>query len=208
MSLLRFPIAGATAATLAVILIAGCTSVAPTQTQPPAALPNGVTVQQMVSSIREAGIASATELDVQPLRDPHVEDLRQDAAAMQARGLHQQAAALLQQALEVNPDDPAVLQEAAEVAVLLWQFDEAERMARRAQALGSGVGPLCRRHWATIEQVAQARLALASEPDATPRSQSAQRTEDVVRVAQQARLDAAAARQAREACTVAAPNRF
>lgn len=208
MSLLRSPVAGATAATLAVLLIAGCMSVAPTQTQAPAALPSGVTVQQMVSSIRQAGTASATELDVQPLRDPQVEDLRQEAAAMQARGLHEQAAALLQQALEANPDDPAMLQEAAEVAVLLWQFDEAERMARRAQALGSSVGPLCRRHWATIEQVAQARLALASEPSATPRNHAAQRAEDVVRVAQQARLDAAAARKAREACTVAAPNRF
>lgn len=208
MSLLRSTIPGATAAALAVLLIGGCTSVAPSQTEPPAVLPNGVTVQQMVTSIRQAGTASATELDVQPLRDPQVEDLRQEAAAMQARGLHQEAAALLQQALEVNPDDPAVLQEAAEVAVLLWQFDEAGQMARRAHALGSGVGPLCRRHWATIEQISEARLALASEPISSPRSESAQRAEDAARSAQLARLDAAAARQAREACTIAAPQRF
>lgn len=208
MSLLRSTFRGAAAATLAVLLVGGCTSMAPPQAQLPAALPNGVPLQQMVDSIREAGKASASELDVQPLRDPQVEDLRQDAAAMQAQGLHKEAAALLQEALQVNPDDPAVLQEAAEVAVMLWQFDEAAQMARRGQALGSGVGPLCRRHWATIEQISEARLALASAPGSWPRSQSAQRAQDLALSAQQARLDAAAARQAREACTIAAPQRF
>lgn len=193
------------AAISGLLWVGGCTSVAPTPPRQPAALPNGVTVQQMVASIRQAGTTSADELDVQPLRDPQVEDLRQEAEALQARGLYQDAAGLLQQALQVNPDDPAVLQEAAEVAVLLWQFDEAEQMARRAHGLGSGVGPLCRRHWATVQQVAEARLALASaEPGTAARGEAA----SVASAAQQARLDAAAARQAREACTVAAPKRF
>ena len=32
----------------------------------------------------------------------------------------------------------------------------AARMAERAYALGARVGPLCRRHWATLEQLRQA----------------------------------------------------
>lgn len=184
-----------------VALLGGCASPPAPAPWPPAALPNGVTVEQMVASIREAGTTSASELDIQPLRDPQVEDLRQQAQAMQSSGDHKQAAVLLQRALEVNPDDPAVLQEAAEAHVLLWQFDEAEKMARRAHGLGSGVGPLCRRHWATIEQVAQARLALAADP-------AARHAEAAAQIARQARVDAAAAREAREACTVSAPERF
>jgi tetratricopeptide (TPR) repeat protein len=167
-----------------------------------------VTVEQMVATIRQAAETSATELDVQPLRDPQVEDLRQQAAALQAGGHHQQAAALLQEALEVNPDDPAVLQEVAEAHLYLWQFDEAEKAARRAHGLGSGVGPLCRRHWATVEQVAQARLAIAADPDPGQRGRAAIEPGLAAQTAQQARVDAAAAREAREACTVSAPQRF
>ena len=190
-------------------VVAACAMVPVAPPAQPTALPNGVTPQQMVASIRAAAAGSAVELDVQPLRDPQVEDLRQQAAALEARGLYQEAANVLQRALAVTPEDPALMQEAAEASVLLWQFDEAEQLARAAHASGSGVGPLCRRHWATVEQVAQARLALASVPPATrSRATAATQAEATVLAAQQARADAAAAKQAREACTVSAPQRF
>ncbi|HSM11945.1 MAG TPA: tetratricopeptide repeat protein [Lysobacter sp.] len=189
--------------------VAACAMLPVAPPSTPAALPNGVTPQQMVASIRAAAAGSAAELDVQPLRDSQVEDLRQQAAALEAQGRYPDAAELLQQALAANPQDPAVMQEAAEAAVLLWQFDEAERLARRAYASGSGVGPLCRRHWAVVEQVAQARLALASVPPATrSRGNAVAQGQATVLAAQQARADAAAAKQAREACTVSAPQRF
>ena len=85
------------------------------------------------------------------------------------------AAAALDQALELVPDDPALLQERAEVALLQERYDQAETLARRAFDLGSKVGPLCRRHWATIEQAREAR----NEPE-----------------------NVASARAQREACTV------
>ena len=208
MSCLRRPAQCVIAAALAGA-IAACAMMPIAPPSKPVALPNGVTPQQMVANIRAAAAGSAAELDVQPLRDSEVEDLRQQAAALEARGLYQEAAEMLQQALAVNPEDPALMQEAAEAAVLLWQFDEAEQLARGAHASGSGVGPLCRRHWATVEQVAQARLALASVPPATrSRATAATQAEATALAAQQARADAAAANQAREACTVSAPQRF
>ena len=103
--------------------------------------------------IRAAGSAGASELDVQPLRDPQVEDLRQQASALQARRLFRAAADVLDEALAINTDDPAMLQERAEAALLLHRLPEAERFAQRAFAAGSQVGPLCRRHWETIAQV-------------------------------------------------------
>lgn len=53
--------------------------------------------------------------------------------------------------------DPAILQERAEVSVLQADWPAAERFAKQAIALGSKTGPLCRRHWATIEQSRLAR---------------------------------------------------
>ena len=137
-----------------------------------------------VAAIRSAATADASELDVQPLRDPQVEDLREQAAALEARRMYAAAAAMLDGARAINPGDPALLQERAEIALLLQQLPEAERHARRAFAAGSGVGPLCRRHWETIAQV---RGGLATPGD----------------------VDGAAdARRQRDACTVAAPDRF
>jgi tetratricopeptide (TPR) repeat protein len=188
------------------VALAACGTMPSAPPPNPTALPDGVTPQQMVASIRAAAASKAGELDVQPLREGQVEDLRQQAAAHEARGQYQEATALLHQALAVNPDDPAVMQEAAELAVLLWQFDHAEQLARRAHALGSGVGPLCRRHWATVEQVTQARLALATAAEQASRADAAAPARAASLAALQAGIESA--QQAREACTVSAPQRF
>ncbi|MCZ3100017.1 hypothetical protein NYZ00_19020, partial [Acinetobacter baumannii] len=69
--------------------------------------------------------------------------------------------ALLDRAIALHPDDPALLQERAEAALLLGAVDEAERHARAALAKGSTTGPLCRRHWETVVQATLARAPLA-----------------------------------------------
>jgi hypothetical protein len=147
----------------------------------PAPPPPGPAPEAMVASIRAAAGSAEDELAVQPLRDSMVEGLRDEAAQRERAHDYAGAAAALDQALAVTPEDPAVLQERAEAAVLLREFAAAEAFAHKAWTLGAQVGPLCRRHWATIEQV---RLA---------------------------RADAAGARSARtqlEACTVGAPPRY
>ena len=94
------------------------------------------------------------ELDVQPLRDSQVDDLRHRAARLEQQGHHRDAAAALDQAIALVADDPALMQERAEVALLLGDQALAGELAARALGLGPGVGPLCRRHHATLEQVA------------------------------------------------------
>jgi Flp pilus assembly protein TadD len=165
----------------ALLALAACASAPPL---PPAAVPaplTAATPAQMVAAIRAAGASGEGELAVQPLRDPQVGDLHAGAARAEAEGRHADAAAALDAALAVAPEDPALLQERAELAVLLGDLAEAERLALRAHELGARVGPLCRRHWATVEQ---ARLAAG---------------------------DAAAAAAAREriaACRVQGPTRY
>ena len=110
------------------------------------------TPQQQVAAVRAAAGDGEGELAIQPLRDPKVEDLRAKVERLESQQYYAEAARTLDQALEIVPDDPALLQERAEAALLLGEHAQAEALARRAYATGSQVGPLCRRHWATIEQ--------------------------------------------------------
>ena len=161
------------------LLLAACATTTP---PPPSAQVSAVaTPEQMLGYIRSAAGDGEGELDVRPLRDSQVEDLRERAARLQREGYHRDAAEALDQAMALVPDDPGLLQEAAEAALLLGDFARAGGLADRALQLGSGVGPLCRRHRATQEQV---RLALGDAGGA------------------------AEARAAIEACRVAAPQRW
>jgi hypothetical protein len=173
----------------ALALLAGltaCVTTAPVETP---ALPAFDAVAA-VAAIRASGGAAANELDIQPLRDPQVEDLREQASVLETKRMYRAAADALDEALEINPADPALLQERAEIALLLHQLSDAESFAQRAFDSGSKIGPLCRRHWETIAQV---RAGLATAP---------------TQAGVAARASAADARRQRDACTVAAPDRF
>lgn len=147
-------------AVVSAAVLAACSSAPP----PPPAVPvDTTTPAQRIAAIERIAGVDDTELSVQPLRDPQVDDLRESAQARRAAGDPGAAAAALDQALKLVPNDPGVLQERAEAALLLQDYAGAERFARQAIDLGSKTGPLCRRHWATIEQ---ARLARGEKENA------------------------------------------
>lgn len=131
--------------------------------KPPAPGPSPA---QRLAAVQAAAGGDDKELAVQPLRDPQVEDLRQKAAQAMAARDYPTAAEALNQALLIVADDPAVLQERAEAALAQGDYERAETLSKRAVELGSQVGPLCRRHWATIEQAQQAR-GMAAEAAAS-----------------------------------------
>jgi hypothetical protein len=139
------------AALAAGALLAACVAAPVAKAPAPAALTTA-TPEAMVAAIRAAATRDTAELSVQPLRDAEIEDLRQQAQAAESAHRYALAAAALDQALVLVPDDPALLQERAEAALLLRDPVAAETLARKAYAIGAKVGPLCRRHWATIEQ--------------------------------------------------------
>ena len=163
----------------AMLLVACAAAPTPKVIVPPAL--TSATPEAMVAAIRAAAMRDDAELSVQPLRDADVEDFRQQAQAAETAHRYPQAAAALDRALALAPDDPALLQERAEAALLLREPAQAEELARHAYAIGAKVGPLCRRHWATIEQT---RLLAGDAAGATS-----------------ARAQAAA-------CKVTGPNRF
>lgn len=143
--------------------LVGCATPAALPTPKPA---SSISLEQRVAAVRAVRAVAGRddrEFAVQPLRDPMVEDLRQTAARLESQQFYAEAAKALDQALAITPADPAVLQERAELALLAGEFAYAETLARRAYALGAKVGPLCRRHWAAIEQAMKAREANAHE---------------------------------------------
>lgn len=135
------------------LVLAACATPPP----PPAKPVVTTTPAQRLAAVDTVAGPDDKELSVQPLRDPEVEDLRQTAQAQRKANDLAGAAGSLDQALQIVAGDPAVLQERAEIALLQGQWQEAETFARKAVDLGSKTGPLCRRHWATIEQSRLAR---------------------------------------------------
>ena len=142
------------------LALAACVSSAPPAPAPPV---DTTTPLQRLAAVEQTAGPDDKELSIQPLRDPQVDDLRHTAQVQRQAGDLAAAAASLDQALAIVSEDPGVLQERAEVALLQSQWAPAEQFAQRAIALGSKTGPLCRRHWATIEQ---ARLARGEKENA------------------------------------------
>ena len=165
---------------VALLALAGCASA------PPAPAPRFDTAS-IVAAVHAAGMPVATEVEVQPLQDAAVADLREQARRDTEAGRVAAAEAALDRALAENPRDPFVLQERAELALLGQHIDAAFEFATRARAAGPTVGPLCRR---TREALLQIERLRAANGDA----------------AATARADALA--RDRDACTVKPPPRY
>jgi hypothetical protein len=115
-----------------------------------------LTGAQMLAQVRAAG-ETGRELDVQPLRDPQVEDLRAVAAAAEQRGDFAAADAALQSALRISTNDPDLTQWRAEIALVRRDWSGAERLALESFERGPKLGGLCRRNWTTLQFAREAR---------------------------------------------------
>ena len=122
----------------------------------------------LLLQVRDAG-QLGNELDVQPLRDPQVEDLRAAATAAEARSDWTGAQVALAKALELSPQDPELLQWQAEMALVAHDFARAQQLATQSWERGAKLGGLCRRNWTTI------RFAAESRHDAAGAAQAQQR---------------------------------
>lgn len=137
-------------AALAGALLVACASPAPEAPKPP---PPGKSSGAMVAEIRAAGERDKSVINVHPLVDPGIASL-QDAARQDERsGQYQAAATKLDMALKRNPEAPDVLQDRAELAIYLGDFQLAEKLAHQSWTLGSKQGPLCARNWQTIVEI-------------------------------------------------------
>ena len=139
----------------AVLLLGGCAG-----WSPPAEAPSGEP-EEVESRVREPARQDSAGVQVFPLQNPAVKELLADASAAESAGDYGQAAVLLERALRIQPRDPEILQNMAEVQLQVKDYEQALNFAVRSYDTGPRVGEICSRNWRTIG-VARERLGDAN----------------------------------------------
>lgn len=129
------------------LALAACS---PPPDEPPATTKAPAPQRDLVAEVRAQGADAPDSLDVQPLRDPQVEDLLAAATRHENAKDFDAADEAMGKALALVPNDPELLQLRAEIALARAQYELAERLANNSYERGPKLGGLCRRNWATI----------------------------------------------------------
>ena len=125
---------------LLTVLLAACAGTAPA--------PNG---QEVVEDrVRQPARQDSAGVQVFPLQNPAVKELLADAGAAESSGNYDQAVMLLERALRIQPNDPEILQNMAEVQLQVSDYEQALHFASRSYDIGPRVGEICSRNWRTI----------------------------------------------------------
>lgn len=131
-----------------VALLAACAA-------PPPVPGDDPTVEERVRA--PAGRDAGSGMQAYPLKNPAVAELTEAARQSERDGDLDRAAILLERALRIQPRDPEVLQQLAEVQLAKGNWQQAESHAARSFDVGPRMGELCARNWRTLE-VARERL--------------------------------------------------
>lgn len=126
-----------------VLLIAACATQAPA---PVEHRDDG----RVVERVRAPAAEESRGLQVYPLRNPAVTELTEAAARAESDGDLDRAATLLERALRIEPRDPELLQNMAEIRLAQGNWEQADSHARRSFDVGPRVGELCQRNWRTM----------------------------------------------------------
>ena len=100
--------------------------------------------------VRQPAQQDSAGVQVFPLENPAVTTLLADASTAETDGNYEQAAMLLERALRIQPRNPEVLQNMAEVQLQMRDWEQALGFAVRSYDLGPRVGEICARNWRTI----------------------------------------------------------
>ena len=112
--------------------------------------PAPVQEREVETRVREPAREDSAGVQVFPLQNPAVKELIADAGAAESAGDYSQAAALLERALRIQPQDPEILQGLAEVQMQMEDYGQALNFATRSYEVGPRVGEICSRNWRTI----------------------------------------------------------
>lgn len=112
--------------------------------------PAPVEEHEMEQRVRAPAREDSEGIQVYPLKNSAAADLAEQAATAEADGDYDQAAVLLERALRIQPRDPELLQQMAEVQMQRGQFRQALAFSTRSHDIGPRVGELCARNWRTM----------------------------------------------------------
>ena len=139
---------------LLLLLLAGCAA----KTAPPGA-PESAPVEDRTvqEKVREPAQRDRGGVQVFPLQNPAVKELLAQASKEESSGDYQAAAVSIERALRIQPRDPELLQQMAEIQLQKKDYQQALNFASRSYDSGPRVGELCSRNWRTMS-VAQEAL--------------------------------------------------
>lgn len=106
-----------------------------------------------IAAIRSAGSQSDSAVEVQPLRDPAVDGLVNQAHELEAQNKFDDAVAIARQALALANDAPDLLQLLSELEFERRNYQDAATLAQKSFELGPKIGSLCARNWQTMIEV-------------------------------------------------------
>jgi tetratricopeptide (TPR) repeat protein len=119
--------------------------------------PAGQDDQTVQDKVREPAQQQRGGVQVRPLQNPAVKELIRQAQEAEAAGDYDAAAVAIERALRIQPRDPELLQQMAEIQLQKKDYQQALNFASRSYDAGPRVGELCNRNWRTMS-VAQAAL--------------------------------------------------
>ena len=150
-------------------LLAGCSADEP----PPPKAPK-LAQHDWVGEIRAEAENAPSAVQVLPLANPAVEDLRRSATRFEADGDLTAAKSKLEHAILLEPQDPTLWQSLAEISLQRQSWGEAEQQAQKAYDLGPKLGSLCVRNWLTVRAARLERGAVADAESAKAQVPSCQ----------------------------------
>lgn len=127
-----------------------------------------------VLEIRSRAASVLSVIEVLPLADRGIDDLRAKAKAAEAEARFGDAEIHLAAALVLSADDPELWQWRAEIALAQNRWHDAHTYASRSEAIGPKLGGLCVRNWLTLKAVAHemddasGKIAADAKADACP----------------------------------------
>lgn len=106
--------------------------------------------REVESRVRVPASQESAGVQVFPLQNPAVKELLADAGHAETSGDYTQAAVLLERALRIQPRNPEILQQMAEVQLQKQDYEQALNFSVRSYDIGPRVGEICNRNWRTI----------------------------------------------------------
>ncbi len=112
--------------------------------------PAPVEDREVNARVRTPASQNSAGVQVYSLQNPAVRELTAQAQVAEHKGDLNLAAAYLERALRIQPRDPQLLQQMAEIKLQKEDYQQALNFAERSFEIGPRVGEICSRNWRTI----------------------------------------------------------
>jgi tetratricopeptide (TPR) repeat protein len=125
---------------LVLLLLAACSAHSPAPVED----------REINARVRTPATQDSAGVQVYSLQNPAVRELTAQAKEAEQKGNLALASAYLERAMRIQPRDPQLLQQMAEVKLQKQDYEQALNFAQRSFEIGPRVGEICSRNWRTI----------------------------------------------------------